>query len=177
MAAARAELEAAERDRARFEGLLAAGSGTEKARDDARTRARVTANNLAAAEERLRRLRADFRSEEIAAARARGEAAAARIAQIRQQISDAMVLSPVGGVVTEKLAEAGELVAPGGGLAVITDLADAWLTAYLPEPDLGRVRLGQEARVETDDGEVRGGRLTFINDRAEFHGGIPQISS
>ncbi len=69
---------------------------------------------------------------------------------------------------TEKLAEAGELLSRGGGIVVVTDLASAWLNVYVPEPDLARLRLGQEARVTTDDGQTRGGRVSFVASRAEF---------
>jgi HlyD family secretion protein len=51
---------------------------------------------------------------------------------------------------------------------VVTDLADAWLTVYVTEPDLGRLRLGQHAEVRTDDGQTRGGTLSFIASQAEF---------
>jgi HlyD family secretion protein len=51
---------------------------------------------------------------------------------------------------------------------VITDLPNAWLNAYVAEPDLARLRLGQEAQVVTDDGQLRKGRVSFIASRAEF---------
>ncbi len=51
---------------------------------------------------------------------------------------------------------------------MITDLDDAWLTVYVGEPDLGRIRLGQEAEVVTDDGQTRKGKVTFIASKAEF---------
>jgi HlyD family secretion protein len=51
---------------------------------------------------------------------------------------------------------------------VITDLAEPWLTVYVPELDLGRLRIGQEAQVRTDDGQARRGRVTFIASKAEF---------
>jgi HlyD family secretion protein len=165
---AEADLDGAQKDLARMEGLLAAGSGTTKARDDARTRRDVAAASLDAARERLRRLEAGSRKEEIDAARARLQAADARIAQLEQQLKDSVITSPVGGVVTEKLTEAGELAARGTGLVVVTDLADAWLNVYVGEPDLGRIRLGQEAEVRTDDGQVRKGRVSFVSSRAEF---------
>lgn len=167
-AALAAELAAAERDLVRFQGLLDAGSGTEKSRDDALARRDRLAQELEAARQRSRRLRAGFRAEEIEAARARLAAAEARIAQVEQQIRDATVRAPGGGVVTEKLVEPGELLAAGTPLAVITDLEDCWLTAWIAEQDLGRVRLGQPARVVTDDGQVRQGTLGLIEDRAEF---------
>jgi HlyD family secretion protein len=165
---AEADLDGAQKDLDRMEGLLAAGSGTTKARDDARTRRDVARAGLDAARERLQRLEAGFRREEKDAARARLEAAEARIAQLEQQLKDAVILSPVKGVVTEKLAEKGELAARGTGIVVVTDLPNAWLNAYVSEPDLARLRLGQEAEVVTDDGQTRKGRVSFVASRAEF---------
>lgn len=165
---ARADLRGAQEDLQRMEKLLASGSGTDKARDDARTRRDVAAAGVEAATERLRKLKAGSRPEEIDAATARVSAADARIAQLRQQIEDAVVRSPVAGVVTEKLAEPGELLTRGAGLVVVTELARPWLTIYLPEPDLGRIRLGQEVEVVTDAGQRRTGRVTFVSPQAEF---------
>jgi HlyD family secretion protein len=168
LARAEADLDGAEKDLGRMEGLLAAGSGTTKSRDDARTRRDVARASLDASRERLRRLQAGFRPEEKDAARARLDAAEARIAQLEQQLKDAVIVSPVAGVVTEKVAERGELLARGAGLVVVTDLPNAWLNAYVAETDLGRLRLGQEAEVVTDEGQTRKGRLSFVASRAEF---------
>jgi len=165
---AEADLAGAGRDLERMEGLLAAGSGTTKSRDDARTRYEVAAASVEAARERFRRMEAGFRDEEKDAARARHQGAEAGIARLEQQVEDAVIRSPVAGVVTQKLAEQGELMARGAGLVVVTDLGSAWLNAYIPEPDLGRVRLGQEAEVITDDRQTRKGRISFIASRAEF---------
>ena len=76
--------------------------------------------------------------------------------------------SPVAGVVTEKVAEQGELLQPGAPLCVVTDLDHAWLTVYVAEPDLGRLRIGQEAEVVTDDGQTRKAKVSFVASRAEF---------
>jgi HlyD family secretion protein len=165
---ARADLRGAQDDLGRMEKLLASGSGTDKARDDARTRRDVAAATLESAAERLRKLRAGSRPEEIDAAIARVASADARIAQFRQQIADAVVKTPVDGVVTEKLTEAGELVNRGTALLVVTELARPWLNVYLPEPDLGRIRLGQEAEVVTDAGHQRKGQVTYVSPQAEF---------
>lgn len=163
-----ADLAGAQKDLERMEDLLGSGSGTTKARDDARTRRDVARGALDAARERLSRLEAGFRAEEKDAARARLEAAEAKIAQLEQQVQDALVVSPVAGVVTETLAEKGELAARGTGIVVVTDLPNAWLNAYVAEPELARLRLGQEAEVVTDDGQRRKGRVSFIAARAEF---------
>ena len=165
---AQADLDAAGRDLERMQALLDRGSGTTKARDDASTQRDVAQAALAAARERLRRLQTGNRPEEIEAAAARLQAAEARIAQLEKQLADARITSPTGGVVTQKLAEQGELLSRGGGIVVVTDLASAWLNAYVGEPDLARIRLGQPARVTTDDGQTRSGRVSFVSSRAEF---------
>jgi len=167
-AAAAADRDAARRDFERLQALLDRGSGTEKARDDAKTRLEMAAKRLEAAEQALLRARNGFRREEKDSARARVAALEARIAQVEQQIRDAVVASPLDGVVTEKIAEAGELLAASAPVAVVTNLAEPWLTVYVSEPDLGRIRLGQEADVTTDDGQHRKGRITFISPKAEF---------
>lgn len=168
VAQARADLEGAQKDLDRMQGLLDSGSGTTKSRDDAKTRRDVAAARVQGAREALARVKSGSRPEEIEVARARVAAAEARIAQLEQQVKDATVTSPVGGVVTEKVAQQGELLPAGAPLAVITDLDDAWLTVYVGGPDLGRIRLGQEATVVTDDGQSRKGKITFIATRAEF---------
>ncbi|MBW8873745.1 MAG: efflux RND transporter periplasmic adaptor subunit [Acidobacteria bacterium] len=168
VAQAEAELDGAQKDLDRMQGLLDRGSGTPKSRDDARTRRDMAAARLKAARETLARLKNGSRPEEIESARARVGVSDARIAQLDQQIRDATVVSPTQGVVTEKIAQAGELLQAGSPLCVITDLADAWLTVYVGEPDLGRIRIGQEADVVTDDGQRRKGRITFVAAQAEF---------
>jgi len=168
VARARADVQAAERDLRRYQALLDRGSGTEKIRDDALTRVEVGTENVSAAEARLELLEAGYRPEEIDEARARLAGVDARIAQIEQQVSDAVVFAPVSGIVTAKLSEQGELLRPGAPLAVVTNLENAWLTAYVSAEDLGRIRIGQAATVVTDDGQTREGRLTFVNSIAEF---------
>jgi len=168
VARARADLDAAKRDLRRYQALVDRGSGTEKTRDDALARVEVATESVAAVEARLELLRAGSRPEELDEARARIAGVDARIAQIEQQVIDATVFSPVSGTVTAKLAEQGELLRQGAPLAVVTDLTNAWLTAYVTAEDLGRIRIGQTATVITDDGQSRDGTLTFINAVAEF---------
>jgi HlyD family secretion protein len=50
------------------------------------------------------------------------------------------------------------------------DLDGVWLEAYLPEPELARVRLGQAALVTTDSYADKRypGRISFISSKAEF---------
>ncbi len=165
---AEAEVTNAQKDLERMEGLLTRGSGTTKARDDARLRRDVAAAALASTRERLAKLEAGNRFEEIDVSRARAAAAAARVAQLEQQLKDATIVCPVDGIVTERLVEVGELAARGTAVAVVTEIRRPWLTVYVGEPDLGRVRLGQEVEVITDNDDKRTGTVSYISSKAEF---------
>ncbi|HEX5475706.1 MAG TPA: HlyD family efflux transporter periplasmic adaptor subunit [Vicinamibacterales bacterium] len=173
--AARAQFDAADADLRRFEALLRANAGSRKQRDDAATRRDVAQAALRAAEQRARaaadalaRQRAGARPQELAAARARVAAAGAQIASLQKNIADAIVKSPVGGMVTSKLVDAGELVQPGTPLVVVTDLDHAWANVYVDEPVVPKLRIGQPAVIVTDAGQRLSGTITFISPKAEF---------
>ena len=171
-----AELKVAELDLERFEALLKANAGSRKQRDDAqarvdvaRERQRGAADRTVAAREAAARLRAGARQEEIDGARARLAGVDAQIATLQKAVSDASVTAPAAGIVTQKLAEAGELAAPGMPLLVVTDLDHAWANLFVPEPLVPRVRIGQPATVRTDaGGEGIPGTVTFVSSKAEF---------
>ena len=173
--AAQAELSAATADLERFESLLRANAGSRKQRDDALTRQQVAQARLNAAIERVRaaeagvaRLRAGSRAEEIAAARARVAAADVQIAAIEKNLGDAVVKSPVSGVVTSKLVDPGETVPPRAPLAVVSDLEHAWANVYVDEPLVPLLKLGQPMMLVTDAGQRVAGTISYISPRAEF---------
>lgn len=86
------------------------------------------------------------------------------------QLADTMIYSPVAGVVLSKASDVGEILAAGTTVVSIGDLDHPWLRGYIPEKDLGRVKLGQKARVTTDSypGKEYWGKISFINSEAEF---------
>jgi HlyD family secretion protein len=176
LSGAKAELESAQQDLERFETLLRNNSGSRKQRDDAATRRDVARDRLASLESRLRtteealaKLRAGSRPEEIDAARARVAAADAQIATLEKSIGDATVRAPVGGIVTEKLVEAGEIIAPRAPALLVVDLDRAWADVFVPEPTVPQIRIGQPATVHTDAGGAGlTGIVTYISPKAEF---------
>lgn len=175
VAAAEAELTAAADDLRRFEALLAANAGSRKQRDDAATRVSVARARVNAARERVRaaeevvaRLRAGARRDEVASAEARVSAVDAQIAALDKSIADAVVKAPVGGTITAKLADAGEMIAPRAPVAVISDLDRAWANVYVDEPLVPQLKLGQAVTLVTDAGQRLSGAITYISPRAEF---------
>jgi len=175
-AATDAEVKAAQLDLDRFQALLTANAGSVKQRDDAQARVdtakarqRAAMDRVRSAREALARLEAGTRPEEIQTARARVVAADAQIAVLEKSERDATVISPITGIVTQKLVDAGEIVARGTPLVVITDLDHAWANLFVPEPMVPRVTIGQAATVLTDaGGPGLEGKVTFVSPRAEF---------
>jgi HlyD family secretion protein len=173
---AAAEVAAAQPDVDRFESLLASKSGSRKQRDDAvarrdvaRERARAARDRIDAASEAFTRLKAGSRREEIAVAAARVAAADVQIQMHEKMIADATVLAPIAGIVTDVVAEVGELVAPRGILMILTDLDRAWANVYVDEPVVPRIRVGQAATLFTDAGGPGiAGRVSYISAKAEF---------
>jgi HlyD family secretion protein len=163
-----ADLGGADKELERQEALVAEGVTTQQTRDDALARRDELRGQLESARQALARAKAGSREQEIEGARATRDAMEARIAQLRQQIADATIVSPIDGLVTEKIAEAGEFLAAGAPVLVITVLAKPWLTVYVAEPDLGKIKLGGPAEVVTDGGEKRQGKVIFIASTAEF---------
>ncbi|NWG11959.1 MAG: HlyD family efflux transporter periplasmic adaptor subunit [Acidobacteria bacterium] len=110
------------------------------------------------------------REQEIESRRADIERARAQIAIIDAQLADAVVSSPIDGIVLVKSAETGEIIAAGTTIATIGNLDRPWLRAYINEQDLGRVKLGARADVTTDSfpGKIYAGRVSFIASEAEF---------
>lgn len=163
-------LKSAQDDFERMKNLFAGGAATKKQKDDADLRFTMARAQANGADQALKKLENFARPEEVKAALARLDQAAFSVKLLQKAIEDCTVKAPAEGVITESLIEKGELAAPNTGLFVITDLARVKLTIYVPEPDLGRVRLGQEARISVDSypGKTFPGKVTWISPVAEF---------
>jgi HlyD family secretion protein len=83
-------------------------------------------------------------------ARATVKTADARVEELQAVVDDSTIHSPVRGRVQYRLVEPGAVVPPGGRIATVIDLADVYTTVFLPAPQAGRLRIGDEARVVVD---------------------------
>jgi HlyD family secretion protein len=97
---------------------------------------------------------------------------AARIAQIEDLIRRSRVSNPRGGTVLTSYAEAGEFVQQGQPLYKIAILDSMELRAYVGEPQLAQIRIGQPAEVTIDTGSrerrTLTGTVTWVSAEAEF---------
>ncbi len=115
----------------------------------------------------LSRKQADAASQAALADLAR---AGSDIALLRKQLTDCFPTSPTSGVITAKFVEAGELMVVGKPLVKIAKLDTVWVKIYLPPEDLTRIRLGDRAQIDPEDGrtEPLQGWVSWISDEAEF---------
>lgn len=113
----------------------------------------------------ITRKRQEMATLQASIARDRAALAAAEV-----QLGYTVLRSPQAGVVLRKHVEPGEMIAAGTPAVTIADLSNIWLKIYIPEPQLGRVKLGQTAEITTDSypGKIYRGKVTFISSEAEF---------
>ncbi|GLR66376.1 hemolysin secretion protein D [Acidocella aquatica] len=106
----------------------------------------------------------------IGLAKANEAAAQARLGLDDITLSYTTLRAPFSGVIAVREAELGQLAAPGVAIVTLDDLGHVWLRAYVNEPDLGKIRLGEAVDVTTDTypGKTYAGRISFISPVAEF---------
>jgi HlyD family secretion protein len=89
--------------------------------------------------------------------------------QINAVIENAVISSPIDGVVLEKNLEIGEIAFPGTPVLTVADLKDTWIKIYVNEKQLNRVKLGQKAILTIDSSEKKfAGKVVYISNKAEF---------
>jgi HlyD family secretion protein len=151
VALARAKMTNAERDYNRSLQLYQAKAISASAFDAAKTAYTVATNTYGASLNRYK-------------------GAQAQIETLGLQLKKTHICSPITGVVLERNVEAGEVVFPGMVLMTIGDLRSPWVRVYVGEPDIGKVRINQEAFAVTDAYPDRRfpGTLRYISSEAEF---------
>lgn len=85
-------------------------------------------------------------------------------------LSEAIVAAPVTGTVTLKAVEAGELIDKRATIVILADLSKIYLTVYVLEKDVGRVKLGQSVEIMVDSYPKQKfiGKVIYISPQAEF---------
>jgi HlyD family secretion protein len=93
---------------------------------------------------------------------------ALKLSQVRLGYTE--LTAPLAGTVTVREAELGEVLSAGAPVVTIADLEHVWVRVYVPETELGKLRLGEAVAVSTDTypGKRYPGRVSFIASEAEF---------
>jgi HlyD family secretion protein len=174
------QLDIARRHHERIRRLFTQQAATAQQLDQAERDDRVLTEQIKAQEEQIRAHERQIAAQtaQIAAAQqqqrtatAQTAAADAQVDQLDDRIRRATVTNPTAGTVLTTYARAGEVIQAGQPLYTIADLAVVDVRAYVTEPQLAAVKLGQQARVNIDvGGELQSlsGTVSWISSRAEF---------
>ena len=148
----------------RVENMLSDGAATQKQKDDIEAQIKILEGQLEATLSTLSKNTSTINDNSVALE--------AQIAALDDRISKCRILSPVGGTVLVKYAEAGELASVGKPLMKIADLKNIYLRAYFTSDQLANIKLGDEVKVVANfGGEERydyTGRVAWISSESEF---------
>lgn len=131
-------------DYVRFDNLYKAGAVSQQRKDQARTQADTDWSNV-------KHMRASL-----------------ELANTRLGWAD--LASPLNGYILVKSAEEGENVLVGAPVFTAVDLNNVWVTAYINETDVGKVKLNQRATVKIDSFPNKSykGWVSYISQQEEF---------
>ena len=131
---------------------------------------RVAQAGVTVAEKGLALAKAPARQEEVRQARAQVAQAQAAVDLLKAQLARYTLTAPADGAITARLVDPGEVAQAGQALLEIGDLRVLDLIVYVPEPELGKVYIGQPVTVQVDSfpGRTFEGKVVWIADEAEF---------
>lgn len=161
---ARLELIQAQADSKRLQELVKVGAIPQQTAEQARTRAKTAAQSLRASEERVR-----TEQQVVASAQGRVVAQQALVAQFQERRSYARLISPITGVITQRVTEPGNLLQPGNEVLQIADFSRIKVLVQVSELELSQIQVGQSVQVTLDafPNESLIGRVTRISPAAD----------
>jgi HlyD family secretion protein len=189
VASTRARIEAAEalltRDKnelQRYQSLFQRRVVPQQKLDDATANFRAAAANRGALIEELAQAREQLhkaellprtvalKRAEVQSLQANLAAAQAAVREAQANLDDTAIYAPAAGVILTREVELGEVVNPGTPLFTMVDLNQLYLKVFINEPDIGKIRLGQEARIYVDafPDQPFAARVSRVSPRAEF---------
>ena len=153
-----------QKEKARFQALLKDGAATQKQVDDIGYQIAVLQKQLSAVNEQVSTANTSID----------GQSAGfdAQIGQVDDMLRQAVITSPIDGVILSKYAEQGEFAAPGRALFKVADVSQMRLRAYITADLLTNVKIGQKVKVYADQGDKGRkeyeGTISWISSEAEF---------
>lgn len=162
LATARIQVNAARDEVRRLEPLQQSGFVSSQALDVAKVNIRIAEANVVAAVARVSAAEEAHKAARtntavvvakqggVEAAEALVKRAEAELAAARLRLAQSQVTAPTDGIVARRLAHPGEVIALGQGLVAIVESRKLWVTAYVDETQIPRVRSGAKVEVRLD---------------------------
>jgi HlyD family secretion protein len=87
---------------------------------------------------------------QISAQRQDADRIRGQLKEAKENRGDLTVVAPFDGMIATRTAEPGEVVQPGTPIVTLIDMSKVYLRGYVPEGAIGRVKVGQTARLFLD---------------------------
>ncbi|MCT0217518.1 HlyD family efflux transporter periplasmic adaptor subunit [Synechococcus sp. CS-1329] len=96
--------------------------------------------------------------------------AQAAVQQVKAEVAYLTIRSPLAAVVISRSVEPGAVVASGRTLLTLLDPTTVYLRGFIPQGEIGRVRLGQPARIflDSDPSRPLAARVAEVDAQASF---------
>jgi HlyD family secretion protein len=170
LARAKAEEERYKKDFERQQGLFQKEVISQRELEATRMSYDTASARVKEAQEQLTLRKKGFRQEQVEQGEAKLQQAQQALDIAATRLSYATIVSPFDGLVLSKSIEPGEYVSAGTPIVTIGQMNNVWLRAYIDETDLGRVHVGQSAKIKTDSypNKTYPGQISFISSESEF---------
>ncbi len=169
-------------DAQRFRDLAAKDEASIQQRDQAELKREVAVKEITVARSALAQAEKELAQAEVGWKRVRAkeaevaglerqrDQAEAALAEAESILADLTIKAPASGTITARMIDVGEIVVAGAPLLELVDLDRLYLKVYVPERQIGKLRLDLPAKIYTDafpdqpfDATVR-----YIASKAEF---------
>ena len=150
-----AELQQAEVDAKRYPPLVETGAAAEQLGDQQKTKLKVAVastdashKQVLAAEASLAQAKAQLA--QIPTAKANLASSKAQLRRFEENVNDLRITAPIAGTILTRSAEPGRVIAAGQTILTMVDLQKLYLRGFVPEGEVGKVKVGQQAKIYLD---------------------------
>jgi len=152
---AQAELKQADVDAKRYPPLVETGAAAAQLSEQQQTKVEVAQASTDAAHKQVLAaqaslLQAKAQLQQIATAKATLASSRAQLQRFEANVTDLEITAPIAGTILTRSAEPGRVVAAGQTIMTMVDLHKLYLRGFIPEGNVGKVKVGQQAQVYLD---------------------------
>jgi multidrug efflux pump subunit AcrA (membrane-fusion protein) len=136
--------------------------------DDAQVAYAQAQGQYRAADEHLKALQSVSKEEQIKGAAAQVQTAKSHYDSQEAQVAYSRIVSPIGGVISDRPLNAGEMANPGSPLVSVMDISHVIARINIPESDATAVKVGQRVVItQADNSEGVDGKVKVVSPAAD----------
>ena len=158
------------------EQLFKQGALAGKLVDDAQVAYAQANSQYRAADEHLKTLQSVSKEEQIKGAAAQVQTAKSHYESQEAQVAYSRIVSPIGGVISDRPLNAGEMANPGSPAISVMDISRVIGRINIPEADASAVKAGQSVMItQSEKGEEIEGKVKVVSPAADANTTTVQV--